>query len=312
MNSERTLELAPEDRENKRRIVAFGNGAGQQLVGTLHLAGGKPARGAVLVHGWSGDRAGPNQVLLTVAETLAAAGLPALRFDLRGRGDSEGEAAQTDLDDMIDDAAHAACFLARETSAGEVVAVGLCSGGNVAIGAATLLPELIRRVVPISTLPFQSEREAALDKVRRSARRREALARLFRRESWRKLLGGELQWRRILRNLGAAKPDRAETRARAPIAGQAAAESRNLKDSSRDLPAAFAAYRGQVLFIYGGADQEGARASEHFRGRCAAGRIPARFVTVPGANHNFYSAAWQKRLAELVVAFARCESSAGT
>lgn len=71
-----------------RRHLTFACG-GETLVGTLDDAGGEV--GLLLVSGGNEIRAGAFSGQAQLAERVAAAGFPVLRFDRRGVGDSTGE-----------------------------------------------------------------------------------------------------------------------------------------------------------------------------------------------------------------------------
>jgi alpha-beta hydrolase superfamily lysophospholipase len=66
--------------------------AGVPLVGIVHPAG-KPAGdiGVVVVVGGPQYRVGSHRQFVLLARDLAAAGIPTLRFDTRGMGDSGGD-----------------------------------------------------------------------------------------------------------------------------------------------------------------------------------------------------------------------------
>ena len=59
------------------------------------------ARGVVVVVGGPQYRAGSHRQFTLLARALAARGIPVLRFDCRGMGDSEG--AQRDFEQLDDD-----------------------------------------------------------------------------------------------------------------------------------------------------------------------------------------------------------------
>jgi len=276
----------------------------------------KQDRAALILPGWSRNRSGPHNLLTELARELAAAGLPSLRFDFRGRGDSAGDPASTDLDGMIADALAAAGFLRNELGVEKIATVGLCSGGNVALGAATL-DEKIDCVLALSTLPFQSSKPSSSRAARLLSRLGALTGKLFRAETYRKIFRGEVDYRRILRNLfgGEGRGGIEGKGGPAPEQGPLAVEGqgasawgreadgtlRNLKDSRCDVMADFAAYRGRVVFVYGGADAEGRAAQKHYAKFTEAHAIPAEFVEIPGANHNFYSREWKRQLTGEIV-----------
>jgi dienelactone hydrolase len=264
---------------------------GIPLIGVLCVPPGESASlGAVIIHGWSSYRSGPHHLLVALSRSLAEAGVATLRFDVRGRGDSQGRYEETDLDGMIADARTAAEVLRKETGCGELAAVGLCSGGNVAIGAATL-DTGIRDVVAISTLPFQSHTDAVPKRGRRVKVLASYARKLLRPATWRKIWRGEVNYQAVGKVVG-GKEARAQ-----------GADGRNLKDSGRDIMADLARFGGRLLFVWGGADADGAAAYEHYSQFTRKHRLRAEYAEIEGANHNFYGLKWKQTLIERVVAF---------
>lgn len=284
------LESAVRCGECTREAVRLTSGD-RAVWGTLHRPASKPAGAVVLLPGWSGPRSGPAGILVALAEHLAArVSLACLRIDLRGRGDSEGSFGETDLDMMIEDALRAGEAAREAAGSKDSYLVGLCSGGNVALGAATLDPA-IARVIPLSTYPFQSSRPPEMDAVRTRRALGDYAGKVFKAETWKKLWRGEIDFGRVKKNL----------------AGKDAREAggRNLKDSARDIEKAMESYRGRCLFAYGGADDEGTQAGKHFAEFAARHGLDAKFHTVPGANHNFYRREWREEIARVVADFLR-------
>ena len=270
------------------RPVGFQSGQ-HALLGIL----GRPSRpepggrGVVLIHGWGGYRIGPHRILVHTARRLMREGCHTLRFDLRGRGDSEGDAEKASLDDMIEDTLAATDFLLAETRAKRVALLGICSGSNVAIGAATLRPDALGELVLWSVLPFQPERKA------RQRRRRALyyaggyLRKALRPGTWKRLFRGEVNVRMVGRAIAGEKR---------PSAGQ-----RNLRDSARDIMAAFEEFQGRALFITGTKDPEGMEGRELFNELHRAGKLNAEFHLVEGATHSFYAQAHEKAVIERTV-----------
>ena len=93
------LDLAPDVIEE---VVTLTVG-GALVCGNLALPAEPCPTGVVLVHGWSGYRSGPHGILTFLGRELAAAGYATLRFDFRGRGESEGDGLQSTLVTMADD-----------------------------------------------------------------------------------------------------------------------------------------------------------------------------------------------------------------
>ncbi|MHB9024493.1 MAG: alpha/beta fold hydrolase [Armatimonadota bacterium] len=234
--------------------------------------------GALLLPGWGGTRYGPQRILLQTAAALAARGLTTLRLDYRGRGDSTGLAESATLDSMIEDAVTAATWLCAEGDVQRLHLVGICSGGNVALGAATRLPQ-VAGLVCWSLLPFMEHKAQAVRQGRpRSAMILHLLRKAFHLESWRKLLRGEANVRGAAKMLAADKEGDAEERAR--------------KTSSRDILAELDGYQGCLHLLYGERDPEAAGSRSFFENWCRAHQVPVEAATIPGAPHNFYTARW--------------------
>lgn len=280
------------------RPVSFQSG-GARLFGTLgDPDSAAPKQGIVIIHGWSGYRIGPHRILVAAARAFNESGAATLRFDLRGRGDSEGDPFDVGLDDMIDDALAAIDFLKNETGCERVGLLGMCSGSNVAIGTATLNPE-IRDLILWSILTFQTHKKAG-DSARRGGRFAVEYARkIFRADTWRKLFRGAINFKMISKVIFGGEP-------------KAQQGERNLKDSKRDIVSEFEKWRGSCLFIHGDKDPEAPGARDVFMELCASqDNIRAEFDLVEGANHNFHSAEWKSRVIKRSIEWFEKSASSG-
>ncbi len=262
----------------------FFDSHGQRILGVLHTPDGPPRPGAlVFLHGWAGYRIGPHQMFTKAARMAAEMGFAALRFDFRGRGDSQGDAAATTLSTMIEDAQRAVEVVCEETGVERVALIGDCSGSEVAIGAATL-DERVDSLV-LWSAPIVAGDRAQADAAKRRSIYATYVGKLFRRETWAKLLGGRLQPGMILRAI---------TRG-----GKGAGEEGAASDREIDWYRRFVDFAGEVLFIYGGNDPTTATALEHYGELSrAAGRELNQHV-VEGANHAFYSLGWEREVMEV-------------
>ena len=91
---------SPRQGERVETAVTFER-EGARRVGVLHLPETRVGEtGVVFLHGWSGCRLGPHRMFVTCARRLCATGVPCLRFDFGGRGDSEGEWDTADIAQM--------------------------------------------------------------------------------------------------------------------------------------------------------------------------------------------------------------------
>ncbi|GGK83902.1 alpha/beta fold hydrolase [Mangrovihabitans endophyticus] len=109
-----------------------------------------PARGtAVLLHGMAGDSLA--SWYLTLAPSLAAAGMRVLMHDLRGHGRSDRPPRGYALGHFVDDVA---ALLDRHWSVDEPVhLLGNSFGGTIAFGYAARRPERVAGIVAIESAP---------------------------------------------------------------------------------------------------------------------------------------------------------------
>ena len=104
--------------------------AGERLLGILHPAAEPNGDiGMLLVVGGPQYRVGSHRQFVLLARDLAAAGIPVLRFDYRGMGDSEGtfrdfEAIDTDIRSAAD------AMIDNQPSVRRIVLWGLCDAAS--------------------------------------------------------------------------------------------------------------------------------------------------------------------------------------
>lgn len=98
---------------------------GAQLAGVAHPAAGRV--GVVIVTGGVQTRVGAHRGFVDLADCLSAAGVPVLRFDRRGIGDSDGDDPGF-RDSAADIAAAVAAFRNAFPAVQHVAGWGLCDG----------------------------------------------------------------------------------------------------------------------------------------------------------------------------------------
>ena len=273
--------------EIKAEIFRFQSG-NEQVNGVLYLPqNSKPSRAVLLLHGWSGYRIGPGQLLSETARKLAKNGFAAYSFDFRGRGESEWEVHQASLNSMIRDATRSVPLLREQFGFEKFTLLGLCSGGEVAIGASlshTRIDSLALWSAPVFSGAFDLARQA-----RRSKGALQKYARkIFLPETWAKLFGGGLNWKMIMR----------------AISGGRSNEDAAVEDKAPDTQSqmkAFEAFAGKLLFIYGGNDPETPPSREFYQEFVARTKMPNQFHEIEGANHNYYSVEWKREVTETTV-----------
>ncbi|WP_306391365.1 hydrolase 1, exosortase A system-associated [Telluria beijingensis] len=221
------------------RALAYASGDAW-LYGILSLPAAPAALGVVIVVGGPQYRAGSHRQFALLARELAAAGIPVLRFDYAGMGDSDGatcgfEHAARDIRASIDR------FFAETPSLERVALWGLCDGAT----AAALYAPDDARVAGVALLnPWVRTEQGAA----RAAIRHYYRARLFDRALWRKIARGQFDWRAALgalwRTLGTARASTSTADAAAPP----------MPDLPSRMLGALQGFQGPVLLLLSGAD----------------------------------------------------------
>ena len=247
-------------------------------------------RGVVLVVGGPQYRVGSHRQFTLLARALAQQGVPVLRFDYRGMGDSEGEMRDF-LDVDADLRAAIDAFTAQVPSVQEVVLWGLCDAAT----AAMLYAHQDKRVAGLVLLnPWGRTEEG----VARAYLKHYYLSRLLQPGLWRKIARGQFDYAgavrsfwRLLGNAARRKPAASD----APAAAASAAPS--LPERMLD---GFSRFHGQTLVIISGADLTG----REFQDMVAApawqklmrGKRVSR-QTLAQADHTFSRPDWRDQVA---------------
>jgi len=275
----------------EERALAF-SCLSERLYGVLSLPERPGPRGVVIVVGGPQYRSGSHRQFTLLARALAAAGVPVLRFDYRGMGDSEG--APRDFADVDADLRAAIDqFGAVVPGLRDVVLWGLCDGAS----AALFYAGQDRRVSGLVLLnPWVRSSAGAA----RATLKHYYRGRLLQGALWRKIVSGRFDYRaawRSLRQLLAASRGAAD--GADPADADAAAASATLATRMYDGWCGFA---GPVLLILSGADltarefSELVRGSPRWRRLLAAPRVTRHELA--GADHTFSRRVWRDEVAD--------------
>jgi exosortase A-associated hydrolase 1 len=263
--------------------------AGESLIGVVHPVHGEAERGLLVVVGGPQYRAGSHRQFLLLARRLAAAGIPVMRFDHRGMGDSGGsppgfEAIGADITAAID------AFRARQPGLRRVVLLGLCDGASAALLHAAAEPRVGGLVLLNPWVRTRSGEAAAY----------------LRHYYPRRLLSADF-WRRLLRGrvglAGAVSDLWGKLR-------RAAGGNREEADLSLRMGRGLAAFDGPVLLLLSGNDlvarefADMAAASPLWR-RLLAGDRVTRYE-LEEADHTFSRARWRGWVEDRVLEWLRC------
>jgi pimeloyl-ACP methyl ester carboxylesterase len=268
-----------------------------QLVGMCSRMRAEPVRGIVLLNAGAVPRVGPNRLHVPLARRLAARGALVLRVDLSGIGDSAPRPGCPEnvvySEQAVRDVAAAVAWVRRQ-GAPQVAVVGLCSGAYHAFKAA-VAGEPIDTVVPINPLTFFYHPGMPLDfaafRVTEAAQRYQKSVRSA--ASWKKLLRGDVDLRRVARIVAERARSMAEHRLRDVL--------RQLRVPLRDdlgSEILALARRGVAMrFIFAGGDPGRAMLLE--QGGSAVDRVTSVEV-IEGPDHTF-TPRWSHPLLEAAI-----------
>lgn len=180
----------------KETVLEFG--PDRRLVGVLtrppRAAGGPTDVVVVITNSGIIHRVGANRVHVRLARSLAANGVPCLRYDLPGIGDSERLTTGGDVEsDNLAATRAAVDALVKQRVGSRIVMVGLCSGADHSFRAMRVDPRIVGAVLIDPTAMFSTTRHR-MNLVRRLLRR------ALRPAMWGRLLSGRYRLSRATLN----------------------------------------------------------------------------------------------------------------
>jgi exosortase A-associated hydrolase 1 len=249
------------------------------------------ARGVLIVVGGPQYRAGSHRQFTLLSRYLAEQGVPVMRFDYRGMGDSQGDARTFE---SIDDDLRCAIdkFVTEVPNLKEVVLWGLCDAASAALFYAHQDP----RVTGLVLLNPWVRTEEGLAK---ATLKHYYLARFVERDLWQKILSGRFNYGATIKS-AMALIGNAFLRKKSDIADGS-------KTAHQDLPLPDRMYhglnrfKGKTLVILSGSDLTGQEFSDLIKGSKKWQQlISSKNVQrhdLAGANHTFSRREWRDQVA---------------
>jgi uncharacterized protein len=278
----------------KERALVFPC-ADSWLYGILTLPIQSGSRGVLILVGGPQYRAGSHRQFTLLARLLAARGVPVLRFDYRGMGDSEGdvrtfENVGEDLRCTIDEFVSQAPFL------NDVVILGLCDAAS----AALFYAHKDRRVTGLILLnPWVRTDEGAA----RVYLKHYYIGRLFQRELWRKIWNRNFDYAAAANSLLSLISQALAGREKIEntLDNQAAKTGENSVPLPERMLYGFSHFKGKVLLILSGKDFTAQEFFELVRGSPKWQKLltdpHVTRLDLPDADHTFSRREWRDNVA---------------
>jgi len=273
------------------------------MVAILHRPEKPIGRGVLIVVGGPQYRVGSHRQFLLLARTLSESGVPVLRFDYRGMGDSEGEgrtfeAIDADIRAAID------AFVEHVPQLREIAIWGLCDAAS----AATFYAAKDSRVIGLVLLnPWVRTEAGAAGAVLK----RYYAARLMDPNLWRKIGRGEFSFANSLSSLWRILKARFGWK---PLPGtEMSIPADGSKNNQKPLPdqmlQGLQRFTGKILLIISGDDLTAAEFKDVV-GRSSEWRHRLRDLQVQRydleeANHTFARRAWRDQVAQCTLSWLR-------
>lgn len=250
----------------------------------------------IFLHGWSGHRPGPHDMLVKLARCLAADGYDCFRFDFRGKGYSQGDRKHTNNHSMMEDLEAVLQFVNNALNDPAIVLTGICSGAKLAFYYARNGNLPVTHVIDLSS-PVLRQQEVssalAVNQVKNTTK--QYINKAFSRETWQRLMNGEIHFSMVWRNI--SKPlSRLFAGKRKTSNLHVSKETQKNKIEKKP----FGKLKGQILLIHGEKDPETVPALRQIHQMLYNHQIPSETYIVKDANHSFYALAWKNEIISVV------------
>jgi exosortase A-associated hydrolase 1 len=260
---------------------------GERLVGIVAVpAAPVTKRGVLIIVGGPQYRVGSHRQFLLLARCLADQGVPCMRFDYRGMGDSSGElrnfeGVSADIRSAVD------CFVQHARDVREVVLWGLCDAASAAVFYAASDPRITGLVLLNPWVRSEAGEAKAYLK-------HYYLARVLDKSLWRRMLTGRFDFRRSFASLVRF----VESAVSANVLTSSGSRDHAIGEES--LPDRMAhqlgRFSGRVMLILSGNDltaREFIDAANSPRWRRLLARQGVSRIDLQNANHTFSTREWR-------------------
>ena len=294
----------------KQTAVTFANRAGLKLVGILHTPEHAETDVAIiLLSPGVKMRVGPQRLYRRMTDRFVRLGVPVLRVDFYGLGDSEGTLTEELLRDVynhievgrfVDDTLDAMNWMRDNHGTKRFILSGLCGGAITGLLAASR-DQRVAGLLALGITAVLASRAADASRYMTAGEleqtRRRYLSRVFVPRAWLRLITLQVDFRAIWRSLLLPL----QRRVPQPVVAQAQPLE---SDNANPLfpPAFFSMLSSSrpILLVFGGSDRLQWEFEEKFvaRNRAALDRLPPLYQVhiVEHANHVLSFGDWQTEM----------------
>jgi len=276
---------------------------GDDLIGVIHRPVKVDKVGVVLVVGGPQYRVGSHRQFVLLARMLASNGIPVMRFDYRGMGDSTGaQRSFAEVDEDIREAVN--IFFQHCPEVSEVALWGLCDAASAALFYA-YQDERVQHLVLLNPWVF-TEQGAA-----KAYLKHYYWQRLLSPQLWRKIFTLQFDYRASFSSLLAMMARLISTKPSQN--GSPVSPSQSLVESQLPLPVRMREclhrFQQPVLFILSGRDltadefREAVKADEKWQKLFQQSWITR--ADLPEADHTFSSEKWRNEVANITLKWLR-------
>jgi exosortase A-associated hydrolase 1 len=267
------------------------------LFGILSRPQDAGKRGVLFLVGGPQYRAGSHRQFTLLARQLASEGIPAMRFDYRGMGDSEGNPQEfTSVDEDIRAAIDQ--FFLEAPEINEVVLWGLCDAAS----AALFYAHQDSRITGLVLLnPWVRSEQG----VAKAYLKHYYLARLFDRQLWRKIMAGQFALLPALRSLRQQIARLIFSKKSKPHDLEYGTSSLAAIDLPGKIKSSLRLFKGRILFILCTNDltaqefSDLADSSRDWKKLMSSSKISR--LDLEGANHTFSERRWREKIGQWTV-----------
>ena len=264
------------------------------LYGILSVPEHAASRGVLILVGGPQYRVGSHRQFTLLARHLATHGVPVMRFDYRGMGDSDGSART--FEEVTDDLSHAIDRFFKETSSlTELVIWGLCDAAS----AALFYAHKDARVTGLVLLNPWVRTDAGVAK---TYLKHYYLARIFAPDFWQKIREGKFNYAAAVRSVSQLVGKVVVTRKKTANPAGADHESTfNIAPLPDRMLDGLSRFKGKVLLILSGNDLTAQEFSDLLKSSRKWQRIlesvQIQRRDLPDANHTFSRKEWRDQIA---------------